>query len=59
MDRLEFSIKDGNLLVGDPFSVGNVEGDGKNAIMTKYGHATPGVHVDGIEAWLYPIEVPK
>ncbi len=59
MDRLEFSIKDGNLWVGDPFSVGTVEGDGKNAIMTKYGHATPGVHVDGIEAWLYPIEVPK
>jgi Rieske Fe-S protein len=59
MDRLEFSIKDGNLWVGDPFSVGNVKGDGKNARMTKYGHATPGVHVDGIEAWLYPIEVPK
>ena len=20
---------------------------------------TPGVHVDGVEAWLYPIEVPR
>ena len=59
MDRLEFSIKNGNLWVGDPFSVGTVEGDGKNAVMTKYGHATPGVHVDGISAWLYPIEVPR
>jgi quinol---cytochrome c reductase iron-sulfur subunit, bacillus type len=59
MDRLEFSIKDGNLVVGDPFSVGEIEGDGKNAKMQKYGKATPGVHVDGIEAWLYPIEVPS
>ena len=59
MDRLEFSIKNGNLVVGDPFSVGEIEGDGKNAKMMKYGHATPGVHVDGIEAWLYPIEVPR
>jgi Rieske Fe-S protein len=59
MDRLEFSVKDGNLWLGDPFSVGTVKGDGKNARLKKYGHATPGVHVDGIEAWLYPIEVPK
>ena len=59
MDRLEFSIKNGNLWLGDPFSVGTVKGDGKNAKLKKYGHATPGVHVDGIEAWLYPIEVPK
>jgi menaquinol-cytochrome c reductase iron-sulfur subunit len=59
MDRLEFSIKDGKLVLGDPFSVGEIKGDGKNAKLKKYGHATPGVHVDGIEAWLYPIEVPK
>ena len=24
----------------------------------KYNHTNPGVHVDGVEAWLYPIEVP-
>lgn len=59
MDRMEFSIKNGNLWLGDPFSVGTIKGDGKNAKLKKYGHATPGVHVDGIEAWLYPIEVPR
>jgi menaquinol-cytochrome c reductase iron-sulfur subunit len=59
MDRFAFSIKNGNLYLQDIFSVGTVEGEGKNAVMTKYGHAVPGVHVDGIEAWLYPIEVPR
>jgi len=59
MDRLQFSIKHGNLVLGERFSVGDIQGDGKNAKMTAYGAATPGVHVDGIEAWLYPIEVPQ
>ena len=59
MDRLQFSIKHGNLVVGERFSVGEIQGDGKNAKMMAYGAATPGVHVDGIEAWLYPIEVPQ
>ena len=59
MDRFAFSIKNGNLYLQEIFSVGTVEGDGKNAVMTRYGHAVPGVHVDGIEAWLYPIEVPR
>jgi menaquinol-cytochrome c reductase iron-sulfur subunit len=59
LDRYEFSIKNGNLFVGDLFSVGTVQGDGAEAVMSKYAHEVPGVHVDGIEAWLYPIEVPS
>ena len=60
MDRTEFSIVHGNLVLGPTFSVGEIQGDGKNAKMIKYSPAsTPGVHVDGIEAWLYPIEVPQ
>ena len=59
MDRLAFSIKNGHLVLGELFSVGEIKGDGKNAMMKRYGRATPGVHVDGIEAWLYPIEVPQ
>jgi Rieske Fe-S protein len=58
LDRAEFSIRDGKLWLGEYYSVGKVEGSGARARIKKYGHASPGVHVDGIEAWLYPIEVP-
>jgi Rieske Fe-S protein len=58
LDRLEFSIRDGKLWIGKHFSVGHVEGTGADARIKKYGLMTPGVHVDGIEAWLYPIGVP-
>jgi menaquinol-cytochrome c reductase iron-sulfur subunit len=59
LDRLEFSIRDGKLWVGKHFSVSHVVGTGANARIKRYGLATPGVHVDGISAWLYPIEVPR
>lgn len=58
LDRYEFSIKDGNLILGRLFSVGNVEGAGAKARIMKYYRAYPGVHVDGIERWLYPIPTP-
>jgi menaquinol-cytochrome c reductase iron-sulfur subunit len=58
LDRYEFSIVDGNLVLGRLFSVGSVEGTGAKARMTKYYKAYPGVHVDGIEKWLYPIPTP-
>jgi menaquinol-cytochrome c reductase iron-sulfur subunit len=58
LDRYEFSIKEGNLVLGKIFSVGNVEGTGANAKIARYGRSYPGVHVDGVEAWLYPIPVP-
>ena len=59
LDRAEFSIRDGNLFLGSFYSVAKVEGTGARARIKKYGRAVPGVHVDGPEAWLYPIEVPK
>ncbi|HET9724526.1 MAG TPA: ubiquinol-cytochrome c reductase iron-sulfur subunit [Actinomycetota bacterium] len=58
LDRYEFSIKDGNLILGRLFSVGNVEGTGAKARIMKYYKAYPGVHVDGVERWLYPIPTP-
>jgi quinol---cytochrome c reductase iron-sulfur subunit, bacillus type len=58
LDRYAFSIVDGNLVLGDHFSVGTVEGTAADARMTRYRAAYPGVHVDGIERWLYPIPVP-
>jgi Rieske Fe-S protein len=59
LDRAEFSIRDGNLFIGAFYSVSHVEGTGARARIKKYGRTTPGIHVDGPEAWLYPIEVPK
>lgn len=58
LDRFEFSIKNGNLVLGRLYSVGHVEGNGAKAKIMKYYHAYPGVHVDGIERWLYPIPTP-
>lgn len=45
-------------MLGKHFSVGNVEGAGAEAKIMRYRAAYPGVHVDGIERWLYPIPVP-
>jgi hypothetical protein len=59
LDRSEFSIVNGNLVLGKFFSVAKVEGAGARARIYKYGRQVPGVHVDGYSAWLYPIEVPQ
>ena len=58
LDRYAFSIVDGNLVLGKHFSVGTVDGTGADARISRYRQAYPGVHVDGIERWLYPIPVP-
>ena len=58
LDRYEFSIKNGNLVLGRLFSVGHVDGVGASAKIMKYYKAYPGVHVDGVESWLYPIPTP-
>jgi Rieske Fe-S protein len=59
LDRYEFSIQDGHLFVGDPFSVSRVDGTGAGARIHRWRWALPGVHVDGIESWLYPIQPPR
>jgi menaquinol-cytochrome c reductase iron-sulfur subunit len=58
LDRFAFSIVNGNLTLGKPFSVGHVDGTGADAKIARYRKSYPGVHVDGIERWLYPIPVP-
>ena len=58
LDRFAFSIVNGNLTLGKPFSVGHVDGTAADAKIARYRKAQPGVHVDGIERWLYPIPVP-
>jgi Rieske Fe-S protein len=58
LDRFAYSIVNGNLVLGTLYSVGHVEGAGASAKIRRYTSASPGVHVDGWERWLYPIPVP-
>jgi quinol---cytochrome c reductase iron-sulfur subunit, bacillus type len=58
LDRYEFGIVDGRLILGGPFSVSDVTGEGKNAQIHKYKLAGPGQHVDGWEQIMYPIQPP-
>jgi Rieske Fe-S protein len=58
LDRYAFRIRNGRLWLGEPFSVGSVEGSGKDAVITKYRLAGPGEHVEGWPALLYPIQAP-
>ena len=55
MDRYTYSIKNGHLVLGELYAVGNVSGTGASATIARYPWSVPGTHVDGIEAWLYPI----
>jgi len=55
LDRYEFSVIDGSLWLGSPYSVSEVDGEGADAVIVKYRAADPGVHVDGPEQVFYPI----
>jgi Rieske Fe-S protein len=55
LDRFEYSIKNNHLILGKVYAVGNVLGTGADAKISKYPWSTPGTHVKGIEAWLYPL----
>jgi menaquinol-cytochrome c reductase iron-sulfur subunit len=58
LDRYEFKVKDGRLLLGKTYSVSEVDGEGADARIKKYELMGPGQHVDGPEALLYPIPPP-
>jgi menaquinol-cytochrome c reductase iron-sulfur subunit len=58
LDRYEFDIENGRLVLGDLYSVAHVEGSGKTARIQKYELTGPGQHADGPEAWLYPLQPP-
>jgi Rieske Fe-S protein len=58
LDRYSFSIRNGHLYIGPPFSVAKVDGTGAQAQIHKTAFSFPGEHVDGIESWLYPIQPP-
>jgi Rieske Fe-S protein len=58
LDRYNFEVRDGRLILGQPYSVRKVSGEGKSARIHKYKLAGPGQHVDGWEQIFYPLQPP-
>jgi Rieske Fe-S protein len=60
LDRYDFAIENGRLILKDTYSVSHVDANtsGATAKIHRYRLAGPGEHVDGPEAWLYPIQPP-
>jgi len=58
LDRYRFAIRDGRLVLTEPYSVGEVDGAGAEAVIHAYDWVNPSVHVDGPESILYPLEPP-
>jgi menaquinol-cytochrome c reductase iron-sulfur subunit len=58
LDRYEFDIVDGRLVLGNLYSVAKVEGSGKTAKIEKFELQGPGQPVTGAESWLYPLQPP-
>jgi Rieske Fe-S protein len=55
LDRYNYSIVEGRLILGSAYSVDYVKGEGKTARIKKYPLHMPGQHVAGPEFWLFPI----
>ena len=58
LDRYEFLIRDGHLVLAGTYSVASVSDSGAQAKIHRYQLAGPGQHIDGPEAWLYPVQPP-
>ena len=58
LDRYDFEIDNGRVILLSTYSVSKVDGTGAQAKIHKYKLAGPGEHVDGIEQILYPLKPP-
>lgn len=58
LDRYDFEIDNGRLILLSTYSVGTVDGTGAQAKIHKYKVAGPGEHVNGPEQWFYPLQPP-
>jgi menaquinol-cytochrome c reductase iron-sulfur subunit len=58
LDRYEFAIVRGRLVLLNTYSVTRVEGTGASAKIHAYGLKGPGEHADGLESLLYPVDPP-
>jgi Rieske Fe-S protein len=58
LDRYDYLVKDGRIVLTSSYSVSKVDGTGAQAKIHKYKLVGPGEHVDGPEQWFYPINPP-
>jgi Rieske Fe-S protein len=58
LDRYNFSVVNGRLILLSQFSVSQVDGTGAQAKIHKYKFVGPGEHVDGVEQVFYPLNPP-
>ena len=58
LDRYEYEIRNGHVILLGAYSVSHVDGEGAAAKIHKYTQTGPGQHVDGIERLLYPWQPP-
>ena len=58
LDRYEYAIVNGRVILGKTYSVAHVDGTGKDARIEKYRLAGPGQHIDGWEQIFYPLQPP-
>src|SRR5581483_8630515 len=54
LDRYNYEIDNGRLVLLSTYSVSHVVGTGAQAKIYKYKEAGPGEHLDGPEQWFYP-----
>jgi Rieske Fe-S protein len=59
LDRYDYEIRNGHLILLKTYSVSHVDGTGKSAVIHKYRLAGPGQHVDGWEQIFYPLQPPQ
>jgi Rieske Fe-S protein len=58
LDRYEYEIDNGRIVLLSTYSVAHVDGTGAQAKIQKYKSVGPGEHVDGIEQVFYPLNPP-
>jgi Rieske Fe-S protein len=58
LDRYNFSVVNGRLILLSQYSVSQVDGTGAQAKIHKYKFVGPGEHVDGVEQVFYPLNPP-
>ena len=59
LDRYEFSIRNGRLVLGTLYSVSRVKGTGAQALIPKFALKGDGEPATGPESLLYPIDAPS
>jgi menaquinol-cytochrome c reductase iron-sulfur subunit len=59
LDRHEYKIINGRMVISKAYSVAEVDGQGAAAAIKRYELAGPGQHVEGLSSWMYPIQPPR